>query len=68
MDALLQEMREIEAQDFQPLVVNAPRVIDEVTKNSEWTKEFFNNDNSSIEKSQIPTNKPEVFIFCVHFL
>ncbi|XP_055858917.1 peroxisomal targeting signal 1 receptor [Episyrphus balteatus] len=39
--ALLQEMREIESQRFLPQVINAPRVIDEVTRNSsEWAKEF----------------------------
>lgn len=41
VNALLQEMREIESQSFLPQVINAPRVIDEVTRNSsEWAKEF----------------------------
>lgn len=41
VNALLQEMREIESQSFLPQVVNAPRVIDEVTRSSsEWAKEF----------------------------
>lgn len=45
MNALLREMREIEQQNFQPQVVNAPRVIDEVTRNttSAWAKEFGHN-------------------------
>lgn len=41
MDALLQEMREIDAQNFAPQVLRAPAVAEEINKNSSmWANEF----------------------------
>lgn len=41
MDALLQEMREIDAQNFAPQVLRAPAVAEEINKSSSmWANEF----------------------------
>lgn len=40
MDALLQEMREIDAHQFQPHVVRAPPVIEEVNSDAAWAAEM----------------------------
>lgn len=40
MDALLQEMREIDAQSFHNQIVRAPPVIEEVHNGFDWANEF----------------------------
>lgn len=42
MDALLQEMREIDAQPFHSHIVRAPPVIEEVNNGFDWANEFSN--------------------------
>lgn len=44
MDALLQEMREIDAHQFHPQVVQAPPVIEEVNSGTAWASEFVSTD------------------------
>lgn len=44
MDALLQEMREIDAHQFHPQVVQAPPVIEEVNSGTAWASEFVSSD------------------------
>lgn len=44
MDALLQEMREIDANQFHQQVVQAPPVIEEVNSGTAWASEFVSTD------------------------
>lgn len=45
VDELLQEMREIDTQNFAPQVLRAPAIVDEINKDSSsWANEFTNDE------------------------
>lgn len=63
MDALLKEMREIDAHNFHSHVNRAPPVIEEVNNGLSWTNEFQN--NLETVNSNIGLNKVKFFSFIV---
>ncbi|CAD7092619.1 unnamed protein product [Hermetia illucens] len=57
MDALLQEMREMDAHNFQANVVKAPLVIDEVNSGAEWIREYSFEKNSDNQAGNMDFNE-----------
>lgn len=55
MDALLQEMREMDAQNYPRQVVQAPPVSAEVNSSIEWANEFHDKDLSDLHKPTQPS-------------
>lgn len=71
MDALLQEMREIDAHQFHPQVVRAPPVIDEVAASGRgaaaWANEFSTSKSSDQFGVTTNDNLHSVNIYRKHF-
>lgn len=53
MDALLKEMREIDAHNFHSQVNRAPPVIEEVNNGMTWTNEFQNNLQANVGLNKV---------------
>lgn len=54
---MLQEMREMDAHNFQANVVKAPLVIDEVNSGAEWIREYSFEKNSDNQAGNMDFNE-----------
>lgn len=70
MDALLQEMREIDAQNYPQGIIQAPTVSAEVHNGLKWSNEFGANEaNAQLESKNAPINSNnDEQVRCTHFI